>query len=89
MIDKSIKEFKTREGIVRIKELEDNKNFKKGDLTLLPIGFGFKIEELKEDEKGLYLMDGDSKRYVYHSTYNKWDNSLIKEYGFRIIELIN
>lgn len=85
----TIKEFKTKNGIIKIKEVEDNQNFKKGDMTLLPIGFGYKIEKLKKDKKGLYLMDIDSKRYVYHSTYSNWDNSLIKELGFRKIEVIN
>lgn len=80
--------FQTTKGEIKFLELEDNRNFKKGDTTFLPIGFSFKIEEVKQDKKGLYCMDGNSKRYIHFSTYSKWDNSLIKELGFRKIQLL-
>lgn len=84
----NIIEFNTTDGIIRFKELEDNRNFKKGDTTFLPVGFGFLIQDILEDDEGIYCMDGDSRRYVYKSTYEEWDNSLINEVHFRKIELL-
>lgn len=86
---KNIKEFNTVNGIIRFRELENNKDFKKGDTTFLPVGFGFLIQDILEDADGLYCMDGSSRRYVHKSTYEKWDNSLIKDVYFRKIELVN
>jgi len=75
---------------MKYQELEDNKNFQKGDRVIIPVGFGYKILDVLEDDLGLYCVDPcggkSSKRHIFISEHDKWDTSLIKELGFRKIK---
>lgn len=78
---------------MKYQELENNKNFQKGDSVILPVGFGYKILEVLEDDLGLYCEDScggkSNKRHIYSSEHNKWNTSLIKELGFRKIKTVD
>lgn len=73
-------------------EVENNRDFKKSDTVLLPIGFHYKVMTVLEDKEGLYCIDSvgySDKRYIYKTVFNNWDTSLILEKGFRKIKIHN
>lgn len=71
-------------------EVSNNRDFKKSDTVLLPMGFHYKVMTVLEDDNGLYCIDPcgySEKRYIHKSVLPNWDTSLILERGFRKIKI--